>query len=617
MTMLDEKIEEKKGEKIHPVNLLRTNWKGLVLFQLLYRLTTMVIFFPTLIYIERLLLVVNGSAALTQTNFLRSALNPFSWLVVLVMSLLMTVFIEIEQLGTNTILYASFTETRYITAREAFDNAVDIILRDRSPKMFLYAMLYVLLIYPFSDLLNNSSITRFIVIPGFIREYVARNPVLAVASGVGSLVLGFYAIKLAFTFHVMTAEGKDFEESARLSMDILKGRRRMNLIISLVSYTAVTVVTLTLLTMAMALAFMLGALWLDPGISFDGLMNDEIMYIFFTIPVLISGWCVQPVMSAVVASRYYQFRQQDEYQFVKYTRGRRHTLQHRPVRIIWSIFCVICIFFSVPNRYRQFRWILSGNSENTMIMAHRGYSGAAPENTIPAFQAAIDAKIRAAELDVQMTRDGVIVVMHDDNTYRVTGKDLNIWEVDYDDIKDLDAGSYFGPQFAGTHIPTLEEVIRLAKGRLFLNIEIKRNGHDEGITDKVVQIIRDNNFRDECDITSLDYNTLVEIHRKYPDIMLAYTSAVGIGNLTDFNEVQIISLQETFVTFEVVEALHLAGKKVFVWTVNESDTVEKMVALNVDAILTNEPEMAQGVLARNTGFFELVSRLRQIFYYLV
>ena len=90
---------------------------------------------------------------------------------------------------------------------------------------------------------------------------------------------------------------------------------------------------------------------------------------------------------------------------------------------------------------------------------------------MPAFQKCIDNRVSAAELDVQMLGDGTIVVLHDDNLRRTTGVDKNVWEVTYDDIKDLDNGSFFDESYAGTTIPMLDDVMRLAgrgKNKLYL-----------------------------------------------------------------------------------------------------------------------------------------------------
>jgi glycerophosphoryl diester phosphodiesterase len=255
-----------------------------------------------------------------------------------------------------------------------------------------------------------------------------------------------------------------------------------------------------------------------------------------------------------------------------------------------------------------------------MIMAHRGFSEMAPENTIPAFQMCIDEDFSAAELDVQMLKDGTIIVMHDDNLKRTTGIDKNVWEVTYDEIKDLDNGSFFDERYEGTRIPTLDEVIKLAgsgKDKLYLNIEIKRNGHDDGIAEKVIQIIEDNNYMNNCDITSQDYSTLEEVRAINPYVLTAYTSVIGIGDIETLEAADIISIQETFATYENIERVHRAGKRVFVWTINELDTMEKLVNLNVDAILTNNPTLCKAVIDDyRSNVMNVVHRLQYAFSFL-
>ena len=118
-------------------------------------------------------------------------------------------------------------------------------------------------------------------------------------------------------------------------------------------------------------------------------------------------------------------------------------------------------------------------------------------------------------------------------------------------------------------------------------------GHDDGIVEKVVEIIKENNYMDYCDVTSQDYETLEEVRKVDPEILTAYTSAIGIGEIDTLDAADIISIQETFATYENIDRIHRAGKRVFVWTVNEEDTMKRLVSLNVDAILTNDPALCR------------------------
>ena len=147
--------------------------------------------------------------------------------------------------------------------------------------------------------------------------------------------------------------------------------------------------------------------------------------------------------------------------------------------------------------------------------------------------------------------------------------------------------------------------------------EIKRNGHDDGIAEKVIQIIEDNNYMNNCDITSQDYSTLEEVRALNPYVLTAYTSVIGIGDIETLEAADIISIQETFATYENIERIHRAGKRVFVWTINELDTMEKLVNLNVDAILTNNPTLCKAVIDDyRSNVMNVVHRLQYAFSFL-
>jgi glycerophosphoryl diester phosphodiesterase len=277
-----------------------------------------------------------------------------------------------------------------------------------------------------------------------------------------------------------------------------------------------------------------------------------------------------------------------------------------------SVPCIGHVFFFLPGRYQEVKLILTNAANQTLVMAHRGDSVDAPENTLPAFQAAIDHGADAAEMDVQMTKDGTIVVLHDSSIDRTSTGSGNIWDVTYDEIKDLDNGSFFSPEFADTRIPTLDQVIKLCKGKLYLNIEIKRTGHDEGIEQKVLDIIKDNHFQDQCDITSMDYDTLVNVRRLDSTVKTVYTTTVAVGNVSDLSAADAFSVETTFVTQSFVRSMRQNGKQLFVWTVNNEDEMERMIQLGVNAIITNDPVSCRAIVteAQDAGVFGILSRLR-------
>lgn len=220
------------------------------------------------------------------------------------------------------------------------------------------------------------------------------------------------------------------------------------------------------------------------------------------------------------------------------------------------------------------------------ITAHRGSSKYAPENTLAAIDVAIKNGSDFAEVDIQETKDGEIVILHDKNLSRTTGLDKNIWEVTLDEIKELDAGIWFNEKFKGSRIPTLEELIDYSKGKIKLNIEIKTNGHEKTLIPKLINLIKEKDVLDSCVVTSRDYNALQELEAIEPKIKTGYILYVTVKNLRNLN-VDFYSVEETYVTKEFIKLAHKIGREVHVWTINEENDMEKFINLGVDNIITD------------------------------
>ena len=231
-----------------------------------------------------------------------------------------------------------------------------------------------------------------------------------------------------------------------------------------------------------------------------------------------------------------------------------------------------------------------------VVTAHRGYSAAAPENTLPAFQLAIDQGCEWAELDVQMTRDGVVMVTHDTSLRRCTGRNENIYDLTYNEVRKLDAGRWFGQKYTGTRIPTLEEVLDQCKGRIQLNIEIKPNAATPELEAETIRIIYEKGFEHDCVITSQSYDTLCKVKELAPEIQTGYILALGVGSYYDLPAADFFSVESTFITPGMVQQIHLRGKTISAWTVNRQEDASDLLSLGVDDIITDKPEMVQQLM---------------------
>lgn len=233
----------------------------------------------------------------------------------------------------------------------------------------------------------------------------------------------------------------------------------------------------------------------------------------------------------------------------------------------------------------------AGIVSQTLIAGHRGDSHDTPENTRAALEKAISLGADYVEIDVCETKDGVIVVNHDNNLKRQTGHDVNIWNSNYADIKDLDTGSWFSPQFSGERLMTLDEAMDVCDGKIKMNIELKPTVHDHDFAEKCVAIFQAHNFYNQGFFASLDEDTLSRVEAIDPKITTCLNTFIALGNLEQL-PVDIYSVESTFVNSTLLANVNSQGKSLWVWTVNDETMVDNMIDLGVDAIITDDPGTA-------------------------
>jgi len=239
-------------------------------------------------------------------------------------------------------------------------------------------------------------------------------------------------------------------------------------------------------------------------------------------------------------------------------------------------------------------------TDTTRVIAHRGDSIHAPENTLSALRKAIELKAEIAEIDVQETLDGVIMVMHDNDLMRVAGVNKGLWQMTYAEARQLDVGHWFSPEFKGEKIPTLEEVIDLARGKIKMIIELKYNGHDRFLPERTVEIIRKKGFEEQCLISSLNYDGLQKVKKLDDRLKTIYILFGQVGNTARLNA-DGFGLQAAQVTPDFVQGIHEREKSVYVWTVDDPAQMEDFIEMGADYIYTNDPAELMGLLARRAA----------------
>jgi len=238
----------------------------------------------------------------------------------------------------------------------------------------------------------------------------------------------------------------------------------------------------------------------------------------------------------------------------------------------------------------------------TEITAHRGASAHYPENTMAAFIGAWEQGADWIELDVRESSDGQIYVMHDSSFLRTAGLKRKSWELSWEEISRLDAGSAFSKDFAGEPIPLLSEVLDFARWRgIRLNIELKPTRYDQALERRVAELIYEYGLENDCVVTSQNYAALQRVKEYAPDLTCVYVMSFAIGDFSQLTAADHFSIESTFITRRLVENLHQMEKQVYAWTIDQKDAMERLIALGVDNIITNDVPLGKQLVSADAA----------------
>ena len=235
--------------------------------------------------------------------------------------------------------------------------------------------------------------------------------------------------------------------------------------------------------------------------------------------------------------------------------------------------------------------------DTVLVIAHRGAAGAAPENTLASVSRAIDENSDWVEIDVQETRDGEVVVVHDSDFMKLAGNPLKIWEGDLAEIRQIDIGSWFDPAFSDQRVPTLREVLDAIKGRSKLVIELKYYGHDQQLEQRVVDIVEQAGMSRDVVVMSLKLQGIQKLKALRPDWTAGLLAASAVGDLSRL-DVDFLAVNQAMANRAFIRRAHAAGKRVFVWTINDALSLSRWMSMGVDGVITDEPALARQVLAQ-------------------
>ena len=237
----------------------------------------------------------------------------------------------------------------------------------------------------------------------------------------------------------------------------------------------------------------------------------------------------------------------------------------------------------------------------TSVWAHRGASGYAPENTLPSFKIAIEMKADGIELDIQKTKDGRLVVIHDEDVYRVSGKKGLVKDYSYVDLSELNVCNRF-PEYGKVSIPTLEEVYSLIKGtELIINAELKNSKiFYENLEEDIMLLAKKMGLEDRIIYTSFNHYSIVKMKKMDPSIKTGFLYEDGYINMPKYAEKHgVEALHPAFYNLQYanfIKGCKKRGIEIRPWTINDPKDMKKLCKQGINTIITNYPDICRKVV---------------------
>lgn len=234
-----------------------------------------------------------------------------------------------------------------------------------------------------------------------------------------------------------------------------------------------------------------------------------------------------------------------------------------------------------------------------LIIAHRGASSYAPENTMTAFQLAVEQSAPALELDAKLSADGEIVVIHDSTVDRTTNGTGRVSNLSLSAIRELDAGAYFADKFRNEKIPTLAEVFESVGNKIFINVELTNyTSLKDDLTERVCALVKRFGLENKIMFSSFLPSNLTKARKLIPSVPLGLLSLGGVlGWWTRsfgfaFGEYQSLNPAFKDVTPQQIQRVHKLKRKLFAYTVNQAEDMRRLFRWDVDGIFTDDPLLA-------------------------
>ncbi|CAM4050512.1 glycerophosphoryl diester phosphodiesterase membrane domain-containing protein [Bacillus paramycoides] len=574
------------GVMRHSFQTVKFAFWNVLTFQLVYKLLAAIVFIPLFGIIFNKLLYFGGYANATNDELLAFLKTPYGILAIVILSIL-ALFLIFTEFAVLIIISYFAHKRQKVKLRPILYKTVTYL-----PSLFTYCLpgfiLYAVVLLPLLNMGYETALIPQIQIPNFITGELFKTTMGQVGYYTFFAVVAYLNLRWIFVLPIVVLEQKPFRVAARKSATLVKESFFKVLFFLVGFFISIGIVYVVFL------GIYLLCLWgvyefTNPKGTF-ALLAESTMSVFLTSTLYLFSFIVTPFYIMAITRLYLQkvpvedvlLEEGLDYSKTKADKCffQKHRWKFIGVYIVGIITAGMVVAFIVT--------FISNSYKEPIIMAHRGYISKGVENTKEAVQGAIDAKADYAEIDVLQTKDGELAVIHDLKLKRLANANVHVSDLTMDELRQLTLSQ---DGFSG-QISTLDEIIKLAKGKIKLNIEVKLHGGEKDFVNKVLKTIKDNDFEKQCVIQTLHYPLIKEFKRANPDIKVGYILYASRANLKNV-KADFYVAEEYMLNKKLVKEARKLNKPIYVWTVNDMESLKTYYKLNVDGIITDYPKDAR------------------------
>ncbi|MCR5214591.1 MAG: glycerophosphoryl diester phosphodiesterase membrane domain-containing protein [Eubacterium sp.] len=594
------------------VKLFRFNMANVILFEIIFKTVSFAVLVPLYSAFVNMAVSLSGINYLTKETMKKFLKAPSTYAFIFIMLVFMGMYISIN---VSAISYSCHRANHLmktspvLMAFVGFKNAIRI-LRPRNLPVFAFILCY----FPvMTNVIFNCEILG--IKAPYIIDFLSWNKILTIVIAVVYAILLLYSLRYTFLLHIFNIEKVSFRKAIDRSKEVLANSRKKTI---LSVFNAVVLIV----GIPVLINYFYSGIVLDKVLASEEAVKVVTM-IYETVKMVMALCYVLiglPLIYAFICNCYYDLVPEVEGQksiddCENYDAKKSTQKEIRVMALALSLAIIFNISFYMLKRYG----VISVNAEildKVTVTAHRGACKEAPENTLAAFELAIEEGADVIELDVRQTKDGEIVIMHDESLYRTCGVKKKVGKLTYDELKGYSAGAKFKGAnkelYKDEKIPTLREAIELIDDRAALNIELKPAKTDKDLVESVAAIVAEYDLYDDCVVTSMNYKAVSKVKQVDEKIHTVYVMSVAVGDISNLEYADAFSIKYRYINNDIIRQAHSQGKEVYAWTVDSKGILEKMMLLDVDSIITNKPADMRRQMYENYYGDTLIERLSNL-----